>query len=167
MDRQSATEASSVTFVPNLIPSRVLRLPQVPVVICAMLHQIDENKWKGGGNHFGLALAKVTPFSMLPLSPSRALARSFFSFSVMSPRISMAFSAPLGWIRSVSGPFDWIYSHSRRARLGRRRSRRQSSWRFPHHPEHRAGKHSWARRGPWHQRRPSTASRRIFLLTSV
>lgn len=51
----------------------------------------------GRGNHFwGEALAKATPFSMLPLRPSMALARSCFSFSVMLPKGLMAFSAPLG-----------------------------------------------------------------------
>lgn len=52
---------------------------------------------RGRGNHFAGWVAKVTPLVMLSFRPSVALLRSFFSFSVMSPRISMAFSAPLGY----------------------------------------------------------------------
>lgn len=41
-------------------------------------------------------MAKVTPFSILPFRPSMHLASNCCSLSVMSPRISTAFSAPLG-----------------------------------------------------------------------
>lgn len=44
---------------------------------------------------------------MLPLRPDTAAARRAFSFSVMSPRMSIAFSAPLGYsLVSIRGQ-DW------------------------------------------------------------
>jgi hypothetical protein len=50
-----------------------------------------------GGIHFwGGLWAKSTPFWMLPFRPATAASSSFFSFSVMSPRMSTALSAPLG-----------------------------------------------------------------------
>lgn len=51
----------------------------------------------GGVIHFwGGLWAKSTPFWMLLFKPLTAASSRVFSLSVMSPRMSMAFSAPLG-----------------------------------------------------------------------
>ena len=95
--------------------------------------------------------AKVTPFSMLPLRPLIAASRRVFSLPVISPRTSMAFSAPLGCTPQLAGHSGIVYLGLRllRARSGPRRSQRRSSPQSPFRRECRGGRRSWAQRDPW------------------
>lgn len=93
-------------------------------------------------NHFcGGLWTKSMPFAMLPLSPVLQGSRSFFSSSLTSPRMLMAFSAPLGYTSSACHVLqNSVTLRLRQAQWEPRNNPLRSLWQSHHRQSRRANR---------------------------